>query len=56
LLADRGADLEARNNRGQTPLASIVARSSRAPGAQYAGGADAGANTAELLRQLGAKP
>jgi ankyrin repeat protein len=56
LLADRGADLEARNNRGQTPLASIVARSSRAPGAQYAGGADAGASTAELLRQLGAKP
>src|SRR4029077_6765622 len=30
LLADSGADLEARNNRGQTPLASIIARSARA--------------------------
>ena len=37
LLAERGADLEARNNRGQTPLASIIARSSRAPAARISG-------------------
>ena len=55
LLADSGADLEAKNNRGQTPLAAITARSSRAPAAQYAGAADESTSTADLLRKLGAK-
>jgi len=55
LLANSGADLEARNNRGQTPLAAITARSSRAPAGQYAGAVDESQSTADLLRKLGAK-
>jgi hypothetical protein len=54
LLADSGANLEAKNNRGQTPLAVVAARS-RAPAALYSGAADESASTADLLRKLGAK-
>jgi ankyrin repeat protein len=56
LLADSGADLEARNKRGQTPLAALTARASRGSAAPYAGTVDDSKTTADLLRKLGAKP
>ena len=55
LLADSGAILEAKNKRGQTPLAAITARLSRAPAVQAYGGVDSVASTADLLKRLGAK-
>lgn len=61
LLAERGAMLEVKNKRGQTPLALVSAPGRRGSGRNAANGA-AGADgnspvnsTAELLRKLGAK-
>jgi hypothetical protein len=56
LLADKGAELNAKNSRGQTPLAALTAV--KAPAAP-AGAAESSrpivhASTADLLRQLGA--
>jgi len=54
LLADSGADLEAKNSRGQTPLAAVLARR---PGSVVSPSAspESSASTADLLRKLGAK-
>jgi hypothetical protein len=54
LLADSGANLDAKNKRGQTPLAALSARSLRAPSVD-SGAGDGRQSTADLLRTLGAK-
>ena len=55
VLADAGAALEIKNQRGQTPLAAAAAR--RGPGAADGDAAAATQKneTVELLRSLGAK-
>jgi ankyrin repeat protein len=54
LLAERGAALDAKNKKGQTPLA-IASTARRTPdGADQRGNAE-GPTTADLLRQLGAR-
>jgi len=52
-LADAGAGLEIKNQRGQTPLAAAAAR--RAPGESAPAAAQQKNETVELLRSLGAK-
>jgi ankyrin repeat protein len=52
LLADKGARLEAKNKRGQTPLALASAGGGRGRGA---GNGSQANSTADLLRKLGAK-
>jgi ankyrin repeat protein len=53
LLVEKGANLEARNKRGLTPLGAATAPRPRNPLA--APGPDNRIGTAELLRKLGAK-
>jgi ankyrin len=55
LLADSGANLEAKNNRGQTPLAILTPPPSGAPSVQFLRPADQYKSTAALLRTLGAR-
>jgi hypothetical protein len=54
LLADSGADLEAKNSRGQTALAAVLARRQGSV-VSYSSAPEASASTADLLRKLGAK-
>ena len=54
LLADRGAALNVKNKRGQTPLALTAAPTGRAPFIGYATTAAERSATADLLRRLGA--
>jgi hypothetical protein len=51
LLVERGARLDLRNSRGQTPLGALVARSARAsePSGEFEL-----QSTIDVLRQLGA--
>jgi ankyrin repeat protein len=53
VLADAGAALEIKNQKGQTPLAAAAAR--RAPGEADPAAAQQKNETVELLRSLGAK-
>jgi ankyrin repeat protein len=55
LLADSGANLEAKNSRGQTPLAILTPAPAGTQSVQFLRPADQYKSTAALLRTLGAK-
>jgi ankyrin repeat protein len=54
LLAEKGAPLNVKNARGQTPLAALTAGRGQAAAAAAADPSSTRASTAELLRKLGA--
>jgi ankyrin repeat protein len=54
LLAERGAVLDVKNKKGQTPLA-IASTARRTPDGLAQTTSAAGSSTADLLRKLGAR-